>query len=94
MYICQVIGKVVSTIKNEKLTGASIVMVRKASLTRKGEVSLGEEIFAAADTIGCGEGNLVLVTCGSNARFSCKDPSTPVDMAIVGILDNGIGNGR
>lgn len=46
-------------------------------------------MFAAADTIGCGEGNFVLVTRGSNARYACKCAEAPVDMAVVGILDGG-----
>ena len=46
-------------------------------------------VFAAADTIGCGEGNFVLVTRGSNARYACKCAEAPVDMAVVGILDGG-----
>ena len=91
MYICKVIGKVIATIKNEKLIGSSIVMVRVVSLSPKGEMILGNEVYAAADTIGCGEDNLVLVTGGANARFSCKNMETPIDMAVVGILDGGIG---
>ena len=31
MYVCKVIGKVISTVKNEKLIGHSIVLVRTAS---------------------------------------------------------------
>jgi len=46
-------------------------------------------VFPAADTIGCGEGNFVLVTRGSNARYACKCAEAPVDMAVVGILDGG-----
>ena len=92
MYICKVIGKVISTQKNEKLVGSSLVLVRVVSLSpKKGETVEGSEIFAAVDSIGCGEGNLVLVTSGSNARFACKNTDTPVDMAVVGIIDSGVG---
>ena len=81
MYVCKVIGKIISTVKNEKLVGHSIVLVQAAALN--------DRVFAAADTIGCGEGNFVLVTRGSNARYACKCAEAPVDMAVVGILDGG-----
>lgn len=29
MYVCKVIGKIISTVKNEKLVGHSIVLVRR-----------------------------------------------------------------
>jgi len=90
MYICKVIGKVISTLKNEQLTGSSLVLVRVVSLGPDGKPALGNELYAAADPIGCGEGNYVLVTRGSNARLACKQTQSPVDMAVVGILDNGI----
>ncbi len=91
MYICKVIGKVVSTQKNEKLMGSSIVMVRVVSLSaKKNEVTEGNEIFAAVDTVGCGTGNYVLVTSGANAVYACKNMNTPVDMAVVGIIDSGL----
>jgi microcompartment protein CcmK/EutM len=92
MYICKVIGKVVSTQKDEKLTGSSIVLVRVISLSaKKGEVTEGNEIFAAVDAVGCGKGNLVLVTSGSGARYACKNTEAPADMAVVGIIDSGLG---
>lgn len=89
MYVCKVIGKIVSTVKNEKLIGHSIVLVRTTFLDSGGTFALGDQVFAAADTIGCGEGNYVLVTQGSNARFACKCADAPVDMAVVGVLDGG-----
>lgn len=94
MYICKVMGKVISTIKNERLTGASLVLVRVVSLSPKGEMTQGGEIYAAVDNIGCGEGNLVLVTKGANARLACKDREAPVDMAVVGIIDNDLIKGN
>ena len=32
MYVCKVIGKIISTVKNEKLVGHSIVLVQAAAL--------------------------------------------------------------
>lgn len=91
MYICKVIGKVVSNQKNEKLMGSSIVMLRVVSLSaKKNEIIEGNEIFAAVDTVGCGTGNYVLVTRGANAVYACKNTNAPVDMAVVGIIDSGL----
>ena len=60
-----------------------------AALNDRGSLEADGPVFAAADTIGCGEGNFVLVTRGSNARYACKCAEAPVDMAVVGILDGG-----
>ena len=70
------------------MVGCSLVMVRAMSLSKDGRMVPEKEIFAAVDTIGCGTGNLVLVTRGANARLACKDPQAPVDMVIVGIIDS------
>ena len=64
MYVCKVIGKIISTVKNEKLVGHSIVLVQAAALNDRGSLEADGPVFAAADTIGCGEGNFVLVTRG------------------------------
>ena len=69
--------------------GHSIVLVQAAALNDRGSLEADGPVFAAADTIGCGEGNFVLVTRGSNARYACKCAEAPVDMAVVGILDGG-----
>ena len=91
MYICKVIGNVISTQKNEKLMGSSIVMVRVVSIsTKKNEITEGNEVFAAVDTVGCGTGNYVLVTSGSNSAYACKNMNTPIDMAVVGIIDGAL----
>ena len=44
--------------------------------------------IVAIDNIGAGIGEIVLVAIGSAARIGCGVQSTPVDAAIVGIVDN------
>lgn len=90
MYICKVTGRLVSTLKNEKLTGCSMVMVSPVYIDEEGNEMTCEEIYAAVDPIGCSEGNLVIVTEGSNASYIFRDSNIPIDMAIVGILDKGL----
>lgn len=38
MYVCKVIGKIISTVKNEKLVGHSIVLVQAAALNDRGSL--------------------------------------------------------
>ena len=39
------------------------------------------------DTVGAGTGEVVIVTEGSSARNAVDRPNSPVDAAIVGIVD-------
>ena len=81
MIIGKVVGSVVSTRKNEKLIGSKFMIVEP--VTNKGES------FVAVDNIGAGIGEFVLVATGSAARVGCSMGSSPVDAAIVGIIDDG-----
>ena len=42
----------------------------------------------AVDTVGAGEGEIVLVVSGSSARQTTKTQNTPVDAVIMGIVDS------
>ena len=84
MYIGKVTGRVVSTIKDPRLTGISLVLVERLP-ARAGQES---EVFVAADTIGCGEGNTVLLAKGSAVRAVASLQNPPVDLAVSGINDN------
>ena len=45
--------------------------------------------IVAVDKVGAGIGELVLVAQGSAARIGCDMERSPVDAAIVGIIDAG-----
>lgn len=78
MILGTVKGNIVSTRKCNNLVGFKLLLV---------EPYYGKEkIFVAADTIGAGIGELVLVTGGSPAQHAL-DKSAPVDAFIVGIVD-------
>jgi ethanolamine utilization protein EutN len=47
--------------------------------------------IVAVDNVGAGIGEIVLVATGSAARIGCQMETSPIDAAIVGIVDNGIG---
>jgi len=83
MFIGKVVGKTVATIKHEKLAGGALTVLHKLD-DKKHPTGTS---LVAMDYIGSGEGDLVLVTEGCNARFACPVQDAPVDLVIVGILD-------
>ena len=51
-------------------------------------LSAKEKTYVAADVVGAGIGELVLVVSGSTARQAFGRDDVPADMAIVGIIDS------
>ena len=84
MRIARVVGSAVSTAKDERLTGLKLLVVREATPE---DEPFGDP-FVAADVVGAGEGELVLVATGSAARHSAMTEGRAIDAAIVGILDS------
>ncbi len=82
MTICKVIGHVWATKKEESLNGLKLMVVQDDSPNRR-----SKNIYVAADTVGAGIGEQVLVVSGSTARKAFGRDDVPVDMAIVGIID-------
>ena len=85
MLIGKIVGSVVSTRKNEKLIGSKFMIVETCAGTGNAKR------IVAVDNVGAGIGELVLVATGSAARIGCDQPSSPIDAAIVGIIDSGTG---
>jgi microcompartment protein CcmK/EutM len=81
MRIYTVIGSVVSTVKNDGLTGAKLLVV--APLEGGGP----SDPIVAVDAVGAGRGEVVLVVTGGAARFLPETRNAPVDAAIVAIVD-------
>ncbi len=81
MIIGKVVGSVVSTRKCENLTGNKFMIVEPVPCLKV------ESRLVAIDKVGAGIGEFVLVATGSAARVDA--PTTPVDAAIVGIIDDG-----
>lgn len=86
MIVGKVVGSIVSTRKNDNLIGSKFMVVEPISGMSKRSSSI-----VAIDNVGAGIGELVLVATGSAARIGCNMESAPVDAAIVGIVDSGIG---
>ncbi len=87
MHLGKVIGTVVSTSKCEQLIGFKLLIVEPLDehLQRNGNAEI------AVDAVGAGNGEIVFVVDGSSARHLFQDEkpdSTPIDAAIIGIVDS------
>lgn len=84
MIIGKVTGSIVATRKNEKLVGCKLMIVELFESMNNGKTNI-----IAVDNVGAGIGEVVMVAQGSAARIGCNLDNSPVDAAIVGIVDNG-----
>lgn len=82
MTICTVIGHVWATRKEDTLSGLKLMVVQEE---RTGRRTAKE--YVAADLVGAGIGERVLVVGGSTARRASGGDERMVDNAIVGIID-------
>lgn len=85
MIICKVVGHVWATKKEESLDGSKLMVVEQTDTY--GETN-SKETFVAADVVGAGIGERVLVVTGSTARKTFGRDDIPIDAAIVGIIDS------
>jgi microcompartment protein CcmK/EutM len=84
MLLGRVIGTVVSTRKEEDLTGLKLLLVRAADVEGKPTGSL----VVAVDAVGAGLGEVVLYASGSSARQTRVTKDRPVDATIMAIVDS------
>ena len=89
MIICKVIGTVVASVKHKDLVASKLLIVQE--IISENEMK-GKDLFVATDSVGAGDGDVVLVTRGSNASadgsFASAMKMIPIDASIVGIVDN------
>jgi microcompartment protein CcmK/EutM len=81
--LARIIGSVVATRKDPRLEGKKLLICRPVDPDGNDE----KGYIIAVDTVNAGFREEVLIVQGSSARMAdgCKD--TPVDAAIVGIVD-------
>ena len=84
MLIARVIGTTVSTIKDEKLEGRKLLILRQTDETG----ATSGKPYVAVDTVDAGIGDLVLTATGSSARQTTVTKDTPVDSVIMSIIDS------
>jgi carbon dioxide concentrating mechanism protein CcmL len=83
MQIARVFGTVTSTQKEPSLRGIKFLVLQL--LDDDGEILPGYEV--AADNVGAGIGEWVLVSHGSAARQVSGSEQRPVDAAVIAIID-------
>lgn len=83
MLIGKVVGTVVSTAKDEKLTSLRLMIVRPMDI----DGQLGGGYVVAVDAVGSGVGEVVLYASGSSARQTVLTDKRPVDAVIMAIVD-------
>ena len=81
--MAKVVGNVVATRKDESLIGYKLMVVKR--IDSKGELIGSEEV--AADYVGAGIGDYVLLANGSAVRVKDEKKKVAIDMAIIGIID-------
>jgi microcompartment protein CcmK/EutM len=84
MQLGLVIGSTIATIKDEKIYGRKLLLVRPAGTDGQ---PFGDP-YVAVDSVDAGTGDLVVVTHGSSARQTEVSINTPVDAVIVAVIDS------
>lgn len=84
MNLGRVVGTVVSTRKDEKLTGTKLQVVRQIDLACKDTGAF----VVAVDAVGAGPGEIVLYASGSSARQTTITQDRPADAVIMAIVDS------
>ncbi|HZI93674.1 MAG TPA: EutN/CcmL family microcompartment protein [Patescibacteria group bacterium] len=83
MFLARILGTIVATRKDDRLEGFKLLVVQP--LDPSGGDS-GSPVVAV-DTVSAGYTETVLVVSGSSARMTTRTKDTPVDAAIIGIVD-------
>lgn len=84
MLLAKVVGTVVATRKEPSLDGLKLLLVRPVN-------DEGQEMgapLAAADAVGAGPDEMVLVASGSSARQTQLTDKRPVDAVVMAIVDS------
>jgi microcompartment protein CcmK/EutM len=89
MFLAKVTGSLISTQKVASMVGQKLLLVEPLRVDEKDQSSLKPtgRSFVVVDTVGAGEGEVVLCVQGSSARYTPETKTLPVDAAIIGIVD-------
>ena len=90
MFIGKVTGTVVATQKVKSVVGKKLLLVQSMTVEGgpAGALKPSGRVAVAVDTVGAGEGELVLITQGSSARLTDMTSDVPTDAVIIGIIDS------
>src|SRR5262245_27687470 len=89
MFLGRITGSLVATQKVESMVGQKLLVVEPLRVDEKDQSRLQPtgRTFVVVDTVGAGEGEVVLCVQGSSARFTPETNKLPIDAAIIGIVD-------
>jgi microcompartment protein CcmK/EutM len=89
MFLAKVTGSVVATQKLAAMTGSKLLTVEPLRVDPQGRERLvgTGRTFVCVDTLGAGQGEMVLIVQGSSARLTPEMEKLPIDAAIIGIVD-------
>ena len=90
MFLAIVEGTLVATKKDPSMNGRKLLLVRPQLVDEKNPTKFrqGQNTIVAVDSVGCGEGEMVLFCQGSSARLAGGMKDSPVDAVIIGIVDS------
>lgn len=90
MFVAKVTGSVVSTEKVDKMVGHKLLVVEPFRLDQpdRDKLTTTGRTFIAVDMLGAGEGDFVLISQGSSARFTPETQTLPIDCLVIGIIDS------
>lgn len=90
MFLGRITGSVISTHKATELVGQKLLIVEPLRVDEQDQSSLKPtgRSFITVDTVGAGEGEVVLCVQGSSARFTSGTKTLPIDCAIIGTVDS------
>lgn len=84
MQLAKVIGSIVSTKKCDRLEGLKLLVAVPIDMDTMQEKGAP---FVTVDSVGAGEGEIVMWAGGSSSRQTDVTTGKPVDSTIVGIVD-------
>jgi len=89
MFLARVTGSVVASHKVASMVGQKLLTVDPLRVDEKdaGQLKPTGRTFVVVDTVGAGEGQIVLIVQGSSARYTPETKPLPIDAAIIGIID-------
>ena len=90
MFLARVTGSVVATQKVASMTGYKLLTVEplRVDPNGRGQLVTTGRTFVVVDTVGAGQGEMVLIVQGSSARLTPETEKLPVDATIIGIVDS------
>src|ERR1700726_3117869 len=89
MFLAKVTGSVVATQKVASMTGRKLLTVEplRVDPDKRDRLVTTGRTFVVVDTVGAGQGEMVLIVQGSSARMTPETEKLPVDATIIGIVD-------